>query len=169
MKLIGADGRARRFAGPPATITPTGIAFDATGHFGHKLLVTASNYAETTVLGIDYAGRVRAITSHAPAMEGGIAVAPAPFGRYRGDLVVPGETSGRVVAIGPDGSVVTLVVSGLAHGDIGVENAGLVPPDPAPPAPRISPAGSPRATGTRARTAPCACGLGADQRRRPPR
>jgi len=51
------------------------------------------------------------------------------FGRYGGDLVAPGETSGRVFAIGPDGSVVTLVVSGLPHGgDIGVESAGFVPP-----------------------------------------
>ena len=51
------------------------------------------------------------------------------FGRYCGDLVAPGETSGRVFAIGPDGSVVTLVVSSLPHGgDIGVESAGFVPP-----------------------------------------
>jgi hypothetical protein len=81
------------------------------------------------VLAIDCAGGVRAITSHAPVMEGGIAGAPASFGRYGGDLVAPGETSGRVVAIRPDGSVVTLVVSGLPNGgDIGVESAGLVPP-----------------------------------------
>ena len=61
-------------------------------------------------------------------MEGGIAVAPASFGCYGGDLVAPGETSGRVFAIGPDGSVVTLVVSGLPHGgDIGVESADFVP------------------------------------------
>jgi hypothetical protein len=31
-------------------------AFDATGYFGHKLLVTVSNHAETTVLAIDCAG-----------------------------------------------------------------------------------------------------------------
>jgi hypothetical protein len=56
-------------------------------------------------------------------------VAPVSFGRYGGDLVAPGETSGRVFAIGPDGSVVTLVVSSLPHGgDIGVESAGFVPP-----------------------------------------
>ena len=62
-------------------------------------------------------------------MEDGIAVAPASFGRYGGGLVAPDETSGRIFAIGPDGSVVTLVVSGLPHGgDIGVESAGFVPP-----------------------------------------
>ena len=127
--LIGADGRARRFASLPGTVTPSGITFDATGHFGHRLLVTAGHHAETTVLAIDCAGEVRVITSHAPAMEGGIAVAPASFGRYGGDLVAPNETSGRVFAIAPNGTVATLAVSGLPHGgDIGVESAGFVPP-----------------------------------------
>ena len=169
--LIGADGRARRFASLPGTVTPSGITFDATGHFGHKLLVTASSHAETTVLAIDCAGRVRAITGHAPAMEGGIAVAPASFGRYGGDLVAPGETSGRVFAIGPDGSVVTLVVSGLPRGgDIGVESAGFVPPgfsagDAAYLADRFL-QGQP-APGHRQHLA--LAGSGADQRRRPRR
>ena len=44
---------------------PTGIAFDATGYFGRKLLVTVSNHAETSVLAIDCTGGVRVITSHA--------------------------------------------------------------------------------------------------------
>jgi hypothetical protein len=81
------------------------------------------------VLAIYCAGDVRTIASHAPAMEGGIAVAPASFGHYAGDLIAPNETSGRVYAIRPDGTVVTLAVSGLPHGgDIGVESAGFVPP-----------------------------------------
>jgi hypothetical protein len=125
---IGADGRARRFAILPATASPTGITFDSTGRFGHRLLVTARDHGATTVLAIDCAGRVAAITGHAPAMEGGIAVAPASFGRYGGDLVAPNETSGRVFAIAPSGAVATLAVSGLPHGgDIGVESAGFVP------------------------------------------
>ena len=62
-------------------------------------------------------------------MEGGIAVAPGSFGRYGGDLIAPSEITGRVYAIRPDGTVVTLAVSGLPHGgDIGVEGAGFVPP-----------------------------------------
>jgi hypothetical protein len=127
--VIGADGQARLFASLPATVTPTGITFDSTGNFGHKLLVTASNHASAAVLAIDCAGGVAAITTRAPAMEGGIAVAPASFGRYGGDLIAPNETSGRVYAVGPDGTVVTLAVSGLPHGgDIGVESAGFVPP-----------------------------------------
>jgi hypothetical protein len=127
--LVGADGRARRFVNLPATATPTGITFDSTGDFGHRLLVTDKSRAATTVLAIDCAGGVRAVTTHAPAVEGGIAVAPASFGGYGGDLIAPDETSGRIFAVRPDGAVVTLAVSGLPHGgDIGVESAGFVPP-----------------------------------------
>lgn len=127
--LISADGRARRFLSLPAGSALSGIAFDSTGHFGHRLLVTARHQAATTVLAIDCAGGVRTITTHAPGMEGGIMVAPASFGRYGGDLVAPNESTGQVFAVAPDGTVATLAVSGLAHGgDIGVESAGFVPP-----------------------------------------
>ena len=126
---ITPDGRASRFTSLPAMATPDGITFDTTGRFGHRLVVTARNHGATMVLAIDCAGDVRTITSRAPAMEGGIAVAPASFGHYGGDLIAPNETSGRVYAIRPDGSVVTLAVSGLPHGgDIGVESAGFLPP-----------------------------------------
>ena len=126
---ITPDGRARRFTSLPASATPDGITVDTTGRFGHRLVVTARNHAATMVLAIDCAGEVRTITSRAPAMEGGITVAPASFGRYGGDLIAPSETTGRVYAIGPDGTVVTLAVSGLPHGgDIGVESAGFLPP-----------------------------------------
>jgi hypothetical protein len=126
---IGADGRARLFASLPGTLAPTGITFDATGHFGHRLLVTARGHAATAVLAIDCTGKAHAITARAPAMEGGIAVAPTSFGRYGGDLVAAGETTGRIFAIAPSGAVVTLAASGLPRGgDIGVESTGFVPP-----------------------------------------
>jgi hypothetical protein len=126
---VGTDGRAKRFLSLPGTLTPTGIAFDTTGHFGHDLLVTARGPAGTTVLGVDCTGRARTIAAHAPAMEGGIAVAPASFGRYAGDLVAAGEDSGRIFAIAPSGAVVTLAASGLPRGgDIGVESTGFAPP-----------------------------------------
>jgi hypothetical protein len=122
-------GRASRFTSLPATATPDGITVDTTGRFGHRLVVTARNHGATTVLAIGCAGEIRTITSRAPAVEGGIAVAPGSFGRYGGDLIAPSETTGRVYAIRPDGTVVTLAVSGLPHGgDIGVESAGFVPP-----------------------------------------
>ncbi len=126
---IGADGRARRFVNLPAALALSGITYDSTGRFGHRLLVTARTHAGPAVLAIDCAGGVRAITTHAPAAEGGITVAPVSFGRYGGDLVAPDETSGRVYAITPNGTVVTLAVSGRPHGgDIGVESTGFVPP-----------------------------------------
>jgi hypothetical protein len=46
-----------RFASLPGTVTPSGITFDATGHFGHTLLVTVGNHAGTSVLAINCAGR----------------------------------------------------------------------------------------------------------------
>jgi hypothetical protein len=54
-----------------------GITFDTTGHFGHKLLVTASNHAETTVLAIDYAGGVIAVGPAITHAEGHIAFTSA--------------------------------------------------------------------------------------------
>jgi hypothetical protein len=126
---ISANGQARRFASLPATGLPDGITFDSTGHFGHQLLVTVRSHGATTVLAINCRGGVYTITTHAPVVEGGIAVAPASFGRYGGDLIAPNELTGLVYAIAPDGAAATLAASGLPHGpDTGVESAGFVPP-----------------------------------------
>src|SRR5258708_26986824 len=121
---IGPDGGGRRFGSLAAA--PTGIAFDTTGHFGHRLLVTTRNASGSGVLAIDCAGRIEVITDHAPAIEGGITVAPASFGRFAGDLIAPDERTGRIYAIPPDGAVALLAASGLPHGgDIGVGSAGF--------------------------------------------
>jgi hypothetical protein len=126
---ISSNGQARRFANVPATGLVDGIAFDSTGHFGHKLLVMVKSNTGTTVLAIDCAGRVQTITTKAPVMEGGIVVAPASFGRYGGDLIAQNELTGQVFAVKPDGTTVTIAVSGLPYGtDTGVESAGFVPP-----------------------------------------
>jgi hypothetical protein len=78
-------------------------------------------------------------------MEGGIAVAPASLGRYGGDLVAPGETSGRVFAVGPDGSVVTLVVPACRTAATSASRApASCRSDSALATPRISLTGSPR-------------------------
>ena len=126
------DGRARRFAylGAPGLID--GIAFDTTGDFGHRLLVTINAGSKTTVDAIDCGGGVHPITRTAPQVEGGIAVAPATFGRFAGDLIAPGEVSGRVFAITPQGAARLVADSGLPHGnDVGVESEAFVPPGPA--------------------------------------
>jgi hypothetical protein len=126
--MIGPQGRAGRFASLPPGGFLSGIAFDATGGFGHRLLVTDRFGDRTTVFGIGCDGRRSAVVAGAPVVEGGIAVAPAGFGRFGGDLIAADETSGRVYAVDPSGRVVILVRSGLpAGGDIGVESAGFVP------------------------------------------
>jgi hypothetical protein len=126
---VTAAGRTAPFASLAAADAPGGIAYDSTGAFGHALLVTARTPGGTAVLAIDCRGRVRTLTGRAPVMEGGIAVAPPSFGRYRGDLIAPGERSGLIFAVRPNGAVAVLAVSGLPHGgDIGVESAGFVPP-----------------------------------------
>ena len=127
--LISPQGRARRFASLPPGLFPSGIAFDSAGRFGHRLLVTAEYRGRTTVFGIGCDGQPSLVAAGAPAMEGGIAVAPATFGRFGGDLIAPDEGRGLVYAVDPSGTVVTLARSGLpAGGDIGVESAGFVPP-----------------------------------------
>jgi hypothetical protein len=126
--MISPEGRARRFASLPPGRSLSGIAFDGTGRFGHRLLVTGTSGGRTTVFGIGCDGRVSVVAAGGPAMEGGIAVAPAGFGRFGGDLIAPDEGSGRVYAVHPDGRVDTLASSGLpAGGDVGVESAGFVP------------------------------------------
>jgi hypothetical protein len=125
---IDRAGCARRFATLPAGGLENGIAFDATGRFGYRLLVTATANAMTTVYAIDCRGTVSTLTRSAPKVEGGIAVAPASFGRFAGDLIAPDETSGRIYAIAPGGNAQLLGDSGLPHGqDIGVESLGFVP------------------------------------------
>jgi hypothetical protein len=118
-----------------ATITAPGlidgIAFDTTGGFGHRLLVTVNHGSTTTVDAIDCHGSVATITATAPRVEGGIAVAPSTFGRFAGDLIAPDETGGRVFAITPGGRSALVANSGLPHGgDIGVESEAFVPPEP---------------------------------------
>lgn len=127
---IGHDGGVRRVARLRVPGLLDGIAFDRTGAFGHRLLVTSNAGDTTTVLAIDCGGRVATITRRAPRVEGGITVAPATFGRFAGDLIASSETSGQVFAITPWGTSRLVAQSGLPHGgDIGVESEGFVPGD----------------------------------------
>ncbi|HEY3727705.1 MAG TPA: hypothetical protein VGL51_11055 [Solirubrobacteraceae bacterium] len=126
--VIDARGSVRRFASLPRRGLESGIAFDHTGRFGHRLLVTSTASGKTTVFAIDCGGHVSVVTREAPRVEGGIAVAPATFGQFAGDLIAPDELSGRLYAIAPDGSSTLVAESGLPHGqDIGVESEGFVP------------------------------------------
>jgi hypothetical protein len=105
-----------------------GIAFDTTGRFGHRLLVTVSGNRHTTVYAVGCHGGTRTVTRAAPTVEGGIVVAPPAFGRFAGDLIAPDELSGRIWAITPTGRARLVATSDLPAGqDIGVESLGFVP------------------------------------------
>jgi len=105
-----------------------GIAFDTTGSFDHRLLAAGPVNGKTEVFAIDCTGAVQVVTSSAPVLEGGLAVAPSTFGSFGGALIAPDELSGVVWAIAPDGSSQQVVNSGLPKGgDIGIESVAFVP------------------------------------------
>ena len=125
-------GHTRRFATLPGGWFLDGIAFDQTGDFGLRLLVTATKAAGGRLFAIDCHGAVAAVARRIPKVEGGLAVAPRTFGRFGGDLIAPDENSGRIYAIDRRGRARLLARPGLPHGgDIGVESAGFVPSLPA--------------------------------------
>jgi hypothetical protein len=125
---VDAQGAATRVADLPVGQLADGIAFDQVGGFGHRLLVTVLGTGATTVYSLDCNGTLAMVAPDAPVAEGGIVVAPSSFGQFGGDLIVPDELSGRVIAIDPEGRATTVVTSGLpAGGDVGVESAGFVP------------------------------------------
>ena len=128
---VGANGEdSGSFANLTGVSTLNGIAFDNTGAFDHRLLVTGPSGSKTVVFAVDCNGGVQVITRSAPALEGGLAVAPSTFGSFAGDLVAPDENSGKIYAIAADGKVSTIARPSLpVGGDIGVESLGFVPPD----------------------------------------
>lgn len=126
--LVSPSGSVRRFAALPRAGLENGIAFDLTGRFGHRLLVTASSHGRTTLFAVDCRGHVHVLTQSGPRVEGGLVVAPAGFGRFGGDLIAPDEISGAIYAFAPDGTATMVGHSGVPHGqDVGVESAGFVP------------------------------------------
>ena len=125
---IDSAGIAHPFANIGAVDLLNGIAFDTTGAFGYRLLVTGAHAPHGTVAAIDGDGNVTVITAQAPTVEGGLAVAPSTFGRFAGDLIAPDELSGKIYAIAADGSSRVVATPALAHGgDVGVEGAGFIP------------------------------------------
>ncbi len=116
------------FVNVTGVTTLNGIAFDTTGAFGHRLLVSGPAGTRTAIFAIDCAGTVQAITRSAPVLEGGLAVAPTTFGAFAGALIAPDELSGNVYAISATGAVSLVARPALpTGGDIGVESVGFVP------------------------------------------
>ena len=125
---IDAQGHASPFATVTGVDALNGIAFDTTGKFGYRLLASGTSNGRGVIVTIDCAGTVQPITRTGPALEGGLAVAPAAFGPFGGDLIVPDEFSGNIYAISPDGTAAIVAKSGLpVGGDIGVESVAFVP------------------------------------------
>ena len=133
VSVISPQGRVSNLVDLQPDGLENGIAFDRTGRFGHRLLVTTTSTTRratgvTTVEAISCNGLVQVVTRTAPRVEGGLVVAPPDFGRFGGDLLAPDEDSGNLYAIAPSGQASLVVRSGLAHGaDIGIESLGLVP------------------------------------------
>lgn len=129
--IVRIDGRGRphRFATLPADVFLSGIAFDGVGRFGHRLLVTGVTGATMTLFALDCRGRARTIGAGLPRAEGGMAVAPAGFARFAGQLIAADEHSGHVLAFSAGGRARVVVESGMPFGaDVGVESLGFVPP-----------------------------------------
>jgi len=125
---IDAGGAVRPFATIAAPGLIDGIAFDDTGRFGYRLLVATTSGKRTAVDAIDCHGAVSVVTTKAHRVEGGIAVAPATFGRFAGDLIAPDELGGGVWAVTPGGGNPLVARSGLPHGsDTGVESEAFLP------------------------------------------
>jgi hypothetical protein len=127
---VDPGGHRTHLATLPGVDTLGGIAIDTTGQFDHSLLVTGThNGNQTTVFAVGCDGAVAVLSTTAPVVEGGLAVAPATFGQFGGDLIASDENSGQIWAIDPSGDVSLVVVSGLpSGGDTGVESEGFVPP-----------------------------------------
>src|SRR5215472_6990302 len=124
-------GVAHDFATVDGVDSLNGITFDTVGAFGHRLLVTGPHANHSTVAAIDCSGNVTIITRQTPVGEGGIAVAPAGFGAFGGDLILPDELSGAVYAIAPGGDSRLLSRPALpTGGDTGVEGVGFLPKAP---------------------------------------
>jgi hypothetical protein len=125
---LSARGRVSDFARLPGSGLENGIAFDGIGRFGHRLLVTSTASNVTTLFAVDCRGHVKALTRGGPKVEGGIAVAPASFGAFGGDLIAPNEVAGDLYAFAPSGRASLIVHSPSPHGqDVGIESEGFVP------------------------------------------
>lgn len=117
------------FANLPGVTMLTGITFDTVGAFDHRLLVMGVTGSKGVIFAVDCNGAVQVITRSAPALEGGLSVAPNGFGTFGGDLIVPDEITGSVNAIAPDGRTMVVMKHALPAGlGVTLGAVGFVPP-----------------------------------------
>ena len=130
LAVVRADstGQANRFSELAQFERLTGIAFDATGRFGNRLLVAGRRGNRTGIMALDCRGRASWVTEDAPHLDGGIAVAPERFGDFGGDLIGVEEDTGEVVFVRADATSGVVVATGLPTGpDVGPRSLGFVP------------------------------------------
>jgi hypothetical protein len=128
--LISPAGRQSSLASISGVTGLSGITFDVTGRFGHRILVVGSTPGGLTqISAIDCLGHVTTVGTVSVPLEGGIAVAPSTFGTLAGQLIAPNELDGSIYAVSPSGGLSIVAKSGLPIGsDIGIESLGFVPP-----------------------------------------
>src|SRR2546430_6201253 len=143
---VDAQGHATNFVDLTGVDSLNGIVFDTVGRFDHRLLVSGLRNQHSTIVAVDCKGGAVTITSTAPSLEGGFAVAPARFGTHAGELAAPDENSGAIWTVSATGRSELLVASGIhMAGELGAGGRDLWPPAfrahggtasvPAPPPP----------------------------------
>jgi hypothetical protein len=127
---LAPDGTTTVFATLPETeISDGALAADRVGRFGHRLVAATGRSGSDggRVFTIDAGGVVREIGAYpGPGGAENLVVAPATFGRQAGSALLAIDkdgSSGRVVAVAPDGTVAT-----LAELPDGANPIAVVPP-----------------------------------------
>src|SRR5438045_5247138 len=124
---VSADGtESGSFANTPGVQLLTAITFDGTGSFMNRMLVLGIAGTKSLVFAIDCNGGVQVIARGLPALEGQMAVAPAGFGAFAGNLIIPDET-GRILAVASDGTLKVLMAKPPAGVDPRIGAVGFVP------------------------------------------
>ena len=126
---VSADGQdSGSFVNLPGVNVLTGIAFDNTGAFDHRLLVLGVAGTRSVIFAVDCNGAVQTIRPNLQSQEGDMVVAPPAFGSFGGDLLLTDEFSGRLLAVAPNGVVALVLKTPLPAGmDITMHGLGFVP------------------------------------------
>jgi hypothetical protein len=124
---VNADGtESGSFVNTPGVQYLTAITFDTEGTFKHRMLVLGIAGTRSLVFAIDCNGRVEVVARNLPALEGQMAVAPASFGAFAGNLIIPDET-GRILAVAPDGKLAVVMAAPPAGVDRRIGALSFVP------------------------------------------
>src|SRR5256885_10213687 len=126
---VDPQGHASNFVDLTGVDSLNGIVFDTVGRFDHRLLVSGLRNQHSAIVAVDCKGGVVMITSTAPSLEGGFAVAPAGFGTHARALPPPDEHSGVIWTPSATRASQLLGASGTPHrGGRRGASAAILPP-----------------------------------------